>query len=57
MKLEYTKPSIEATAMIPKKNMMIVISGRVEDPSISDAKVRREETESHSEDMSWGTIW
>ena len=57
MKLEYTKPSIEATSMTPKKDMMIVISGKVEDPSISDAKKRWEEDESHTEDMSWGTIW
>ena len=57
MKLEYTKPSIEATAMTPKNNIMIIISGKVEDPSISDAKKRWEEDESHTEDMSWGTIW
>lgn len=59
MKLKYTKPSIEATAMIPKKDMMIIISGKVEDPSDSDSKKRYgfEEEDNSSSADNWGTIW
>ena len=59
MKLKYIKPIFEATEMVPKKEMMLTISGHVENPDDSDSKKRYgfEEEENSSSTDNWGTIW
>ena len=59
MKLKYIKPIFEATEMVPKKEMMIIISGHVDNPDDSDSKQRLEfeEEDNGSSEGQWGTIW
>ena len=59
MNKTYVSPAIAVSEATAKYPTMILISGRVDNPEVSDSKRRYglDEDESGSSSESWGTIW
>ena len=59
MNKTYVSPAISVSEAKAKYPTMILISGRVDNPEVSDSKRRDglDEKEDGSSTDSWGTIW